>query len=103
MIFAININKQIHASLHQYSQENPKSGDTIPPVALSIAKQYDLIVFDEFQVSDIVDAVVLRRYYMNIHHYIYIYIPHSSICIYMYIHQIIHHFNVQWSRPCVHV
>ena len=41
-------------------------GDPIPIIARSIAKQPNLLCFDEFQVSDIVDAMLLGRLFKAI-------------------------------------
>lgn len=50
----------VHQRIHAYKQHNPKS-DPIPPVAASIAKEARLLCFDEMQVTDIADAMIMKR------------------------------------------
>ena len=50
----------VHQRIHAYKKENPKS-DPIPPVAASIAKEARLLAFDEMQITDIADAMIMRR------------------------------------------
>lgn len=50
---------EIHQSLHRWRRES--SGDPIPPLARSIAETVRLLCFDEFQVEDIADAMLLGR------------------------------------------
>ena len=50
----------VHQRIHAYKQLNPKS-DPIPPVAASIAKEARLLCFDEMQVTDIADAMIMKR------------------------------------------
>ena len=50
---------EVHQSLHRWRRE--ASGDPIPPLARSIAEEVRLLCFDEFQVEDIADAMLLGR------------------------------------------
>jgi len=50
---------EVHQSLHRWRRE--ASGDPIPPLARSIAEATRLLCFDEFQVEDIADAMLLGR------------------------------------------
>ena len=50
----------VHERIHLYKKDFPKS-DPIPPVALQIAQESQLLCFDEFQVTDIADAMIMKR------------------------------------------
>eukprot|EP00127_Corallochytrium_limacisporum_P005933 Clim_evm10s215 gene=Clim_evmTU10s215 len=57
----------VHARVHVWKQKAAASGedlasyDPIPPVANQIANETWLLCFDEFQVTDVADAMILRR------------------------------------------
>jgi protein AFG1 len=50
----------IHDRIHRSKLRNPRH-DPLPPLALSIAQESRLLCLDEFQVTDIADAAILKR------------------------------------------
>ncbi|MCE3231975.1 MAG: ATPase [Rickettsiaceae bacterium] len=52
---------EVHKSIYQWRSKNKGTADPIPPLAKKIASHSQLLCFDEFQVTDIVDAMILGR------------------------------------------
>jgi len=53
--------QESHRRIHAWRRANPNEADPIPPLADSIAAEAALLCFDEFQVNDIADAMILVR------------------------------------------
>ena len=57
--------QEVHGAVHEWRQAHKegtvKGDDPIAPVAADIAKSATLLCFDEFQVTDITDAMILGR------------------------------------------
>ncbi|KAI5118026.1 hypothetical protein M0805_004891 [Coniferiporia weirii] len=56
--FMIDVHKRVHAVK---ASLGASGGDPIAPVARDLAREASVLCFDEFQVTDIVDAMILRR------------------------------------------
>jgi len=54
------LHTDVHQRIHNYKTKHPKA-DPIPPVAASIAIESRLLCFDEMQITDIADAMIIKR------------------------------------------
>ncbi len=59
--FMLEVHARLHAWRQQHKHSNQKDNDPIPPIAKSIAHHCQLLCFDELQVTDIADAMILGR------------------------------------------
>lgn len=56
-----NFMQDVHRRLHALKMEHSVDFDGIPVVAADIARRAQVLCFDEFQCTDVVDAMILRR------------------------------------------
>ncbi|MFT8717966.1 cell division protein ZapE [Acetobacter sp.] len=53
--------QEVHQRIRALKDANPGMSDPIPPLAQTIARDATLLCFDEFQINDIADAMILGR------------------------------------------
>ena len=56
----------VHQHMHQVKKSSSSSGDPLPTVVKRILENGKLICFDEFQVTDVADALILRRLFTSL-------------------------------------
>jgi len=69
--FMLEIHKEIHEwryldDASRIDKFGVKDDDPIPPLAAKIAKESPLLCFDEFQVTDVTDAMILGRLFKSL-------------------------------------
>ena len=56
----------IHGRMHSLRRDHPELGDPLPTLSHDIASTTRLLCFDEFQVTDVADALVMRRLFRRL-------------------------------------
>lgn len=57
-----NFMQDVHKRLHKMKMQYGNDIDAVPFVAADIAEKGNVLCFDEFQCTDVADAMILRRY-----------------------------------------
>jgi len=58
----LNFMQEVHRELHKIKMKYGNDFDAVPFVAAHIAQRGSVLCFDEFQCTDVADAMILRRY-----------------------------------------
>jgi protein AFG1 len=62
-----NFMQDVHKRLHKMKLEYGNDIDAVPFVAADIAEKGNVLCFDEFQCTDVADAMILRRYVTHLY------------------------------------
>ena len=57
-----NFMQDVHKRMHVVKMQHGNDIDALPLVAADIASKSSVLCFDEFQCTDVADAMILRRY-----------------------------------------
>lgn len=61
-----NFMQDVHKRMHVVKMKYGNDFDALPMVAADIAEKASVLCFDEFQCTDVADAMILRRYFTNL-------------------------------------
>ncbi len=64
--FMLDVHARIHVWRQQQKTAQERSADPIPPLAEQLAKESQLLCFDEFAVTDVADAMLLGRLFTGL-------------------------------------
>lgn len=64
-----NFMQEVHRDLHKMKMTHGNDVDAIPFVAANIARDANVLCFDEFQCTDVADAMILRRLIESLMHH----------------------------------